>query len=65
VQTERRRVIERLNVYQELFKSQKYFYDFVDLSTENDVLLKICAKHTSGKNFCGLLADFIEVRVFD
>jgi len=54
-----------LKIYKDLYSAEKNFSDFADFSTENDVLLKVCAKHSSGKNFCSKFADFILIKVLD
>lgn len=35
------------------------------MPTENDTLLRVCAKHSSGKEYCRQLAQYLEDNVLD
>lgn len=49
VKTEKEKTNEKFNCCQEVYRAQRSFSEFVDMPTENDILLKLCSKHTSGK----------------
>ena len=43
----------------ELLSAEKSFSIFRDFNTDNDFVLKACSKHSSGKEYCKKLANFI------
>lgn len=65
VRTEKQRTTEKFLQCSSVYTAQKSLSEFVDMPTENDMLLKLCTKHTSGKQYSKIFADYIEINVLD
>ena len=56
---------KRYEDLESLFSVQKKFSLFSDFETDNDILLKLCAKHSSMKDFCRKFANSLEISILE
>lgn len=50
---------------EKLFRAEKMFSEFRDFETDNDIVLKICAKQSSSKEYCRRFSDYLELSIIE